>query len=225
LTASWRGDRLVAAHNVESDGLARVRWYEISTADIPALTQFGEISQGPDVYTYYPSIEISAGGDLGMTFMQSSADEFVSMYVTGQKAGRTDGVMTTPQLVKAGEDVYRNILPWGVDQFVTFAGYWGGIAVDPVDDTFWAAHQYALPIPDPPPTVFWANWGTWIGNFSITDGELADASANDMAVTDHDELTANVLWLPQPEDNKETDETKAITLLVPAVDLLMVDLG
>ena len=46
-----------------------------------------------------------------------------------------------------------------------------------------------------------------------------------MAVTDHDELTANVLWLPQPAEDKETDETKAITLLVPAVDLLMVDLG
>jgi hypothetical protein len=60
-----------------------------------------------------------------------------------------------------------------VDQNVTFAGYWGGIAVDPVDDTFWAAHQYALPIPDPPPTVFWANWGTWIASFSVTGSELA----------------------------------------------------
>jgi hypothetical protein len=76
-----------------------------------------------------------------------------------------------------------------------------------------------MPIPDPPPTVFWANWGTWIGNFSITDDESAGA-----AVADLDRLAAVLLWLIQADDNNETDETITTTLLAPAVDLLMSDL-
>jgi hypothetical protein len=170
-TAYWAAAADLLVADQESEGTSGPS----SSLDLAVLAQVGEIDQGPGVHTYYPSMEISAGGG-----------------------------------------VYRNILPWGVDENVTFAGYWGGIVVDPVDDTFWAAHQYARPIPDPPPTVFWANWGTWIGNSSITEDDSTDA-----AVAGLDALTADLFWLSQPD----SDEGTTSTLFEPAVDLLMTKLG
>jgi hypothetical protein len=59
------------------------------------------------IHTYYSSIEIAANGDIGMTFMQSSSTEFMSMYVTGQNAANSPGQLRTPMLAKAGLHTYR----------------------------------------------------------------------------------------------------------------------
>src|SRR4029079_1648961 len=94
LSVAWRGDRLVATQEVgttDATSVARARWYEFTTASAaPGLTQAGQINPsvaGMGAATYYPSIEINAAGDLGLTFMESSSNEYMSMYVTGQKAG------------------------------------------------------------------------------------------------------------------------------------------
>ena len=59
------------------------------------------------VNTYFPSIEIASNGDLGMTFMQSSAAEFASMYVTGKTSSDPAGAMRAATLAKAGAATYK----------------------------------------------------------------------------------------------------------------------
>jgi hypothetical protein len=158
LSTAWRGDRLVASQTVDAGGVIHARWYEFNTGDVaPTLTQSGDIDQGPGVYTYYPSIDIAANGDLGMTFMESSDSEYMSMYVVGQTLADPRGVMEPPLLVKAGEANYIGFR----------AGDYSGITVDPLTNTsFWAANEYATGTDNAyyshPP-----NWGTWIAPFSV----------------------------------------------------------
>ncbi len=170
LNVAGRGNRLVASQTVEAakQKVARARWYEFDIdAPQPTLVQSGEIDPGPGVHTYYPSIEVAANGDLGMTFMQSSTTEFMSMYVTGRRATDPAGVMQPPLLAKAGEATYRVIFSSGQELTQPLrTGDYSGITVDPVTGTFWVANEYATE-PLPPPQTR-ANWGNWIANFSIS---------------------------------------------------------
>jgi probable HAF family extracellular repeat protein len=167
LNAAWRDGRLVTAQTVGSNGDARVRWYEFNTSGAsPTLTQSGEINQGKAVNTYYPSIEIAANGDLGMTFTESSGSEFMAMYVTGRTLTDPAGEMRAPVLVRAGVANYSFGGPNGSS---APAGDYSGISVDPSNGTaFWVSNQYAT-------AASAINWGTTIGNFSIGDpGSLAN---------------------------------------------------
>jgi hypothetical protein len=173
ISAAWRGDRLLAAHNI---GLAltsqsHVRWYECDTSgSAPSLSQQGTINPGTGIHTYYPSIEIAPNGDIGMTFMQSSSTEFMSMYVTGQNSANSPGQMRTPMLAKAGLRTYRafDCVP-GIS-FVDDdcrAGDYSGISVDPnFSNMFCAANEYAT-------SRSLDNWGTWIACFAIGIHDLA----------------------------------------------------
>src|SRR5207245_11495535 len=114
-----------------------------------------EINPGLLISSYYPSIEINGAGDLGMTYMQSSFRQYVSMYVTGQKQGAAPGTMQPGVLVHAGVGTYLG----------TRGGDYSGISVDPVNDTFWAANEYSR--------SSFELWGTWVANFTIS----ASASA------------------------------------------------
>lgn len=160
LNAEWCEDRLVATHNVNMGGEIAVRWYEfdVSTA-MPTLAQEGEIDPGPGVATYFPSIAINPFGDIGFTYMQSSSEEFVSMYVTGQEAGAPSGTTAASALVRAGNQVYPG---WR-------GGDYSGITVDPVDGTFWAANEVSLEYPAPDPL-----WSTWIGQFAMSSPRNLD---------------------------------------------------
>ncbi|HND54303.1 MAG TPA: PPC domain-containing protein, partial [Pirellulaceae bacterium] len=149
LNAELRDGRLVATHTVGLAGDATARWYEFDVSTgVPTLKQQGNIRPGPGVSTYYPSIAINAAGDIGMTYMQSAADEFVSMYVTGQKAGGPSGVMGAPALVKAGDTTYPG----------RRGGDYSGTTVDPVTDAFWSANEVVLN---------GALWSTWIASFNV----------------------------------------------------------
>jgi hypothetical protein len=173
-----RGDRLVASQTVGISAIARARWYEFDTSDTtPALTQQGTINRGSGIHTYYPSIAIAPNGDLGMTFMQSSSNEYMSMYVTGQREGDPPGTMQFPVLAKAGQANYRafDCFNFNTRRFTPNtscrAGDYSGITVDPdTPDTFCAANEYA----DSP--MAGANWGTWIACFSLVP-------LHDLAVT------------------------------------------
>ncbi|HEY6200279.1 MAG TPA: hypothetical protein VI231_16865, partial [Candidatus Binatia bacterium] len=163
-----RGNRLVATHTVGVGGVAKARFYEFDISGTPSRVQQGTIDPGSGIHAYYPSIAIAANGDLGMTFMQSSTQEFVSMYVTGQLSGDPAGTMQTPMLVKAGE---RNYTAFDcTNQQGCRAGDYSGITVDPdTADTFCAANEYAT-------SDVSENWGTWIACFKLVN-------VNDLAVT------------------------------------------
>jgi hypothetical protein len=171
LNAEWRDDRLVATHTVGVSGVARARWYEFNTStSTPALTQQGTISPGSGIHTYFPSIAISADGSLGMTFMQSSSAQFMSMYVTGRLIADPLGTMQTPVLAKAGQANYIAFDCDGGSQSVSNvcrAGDYSAITVDPdLTNVFCAANEYATNDSS-------ENWGTHISCFSLGTHDLA----------------------------------------------------
>jgi hypothetical protein len=173
LSVAWRGNRLVAAHNVGVSSTAHARWYEFDTSGAPSLTQEGTIDLGPGIHTYFPSIEIAPSGDLGMTFMQSSASQFMSMYVTGQTASDPVGQMRTPVLAKAGLGTYRAFDCVSGGFFISDcrAGDFSGISVDPnFSNMFCAANEYAT---SGSGKNGLNNWGTWMACFSIGIHDLA----------------------------------------------------
>ena len=175
LNAAWRGNRLVASQTVAGLFAAHARWYDLTTIGVaPALTQSGEINPGLLVSSYYPSIEVNGAGDLGMTYMQSSFRQYVSMYVTGQKQGAAPGTMQPGVLVHAGVGTYLG----------TRGGDFSGISVDPVNDTFWAANEYSRSSLD--------LWGTWVANFALTSTRSPLHAAGLPTPQEHDAAGTNM---------------------------------
>jgi hypothetical protein len=161
LHAAWRGDTLVAAHNIGVSGEVRARWYQINTGGTTSLTMSGTINPGTGTDTYYPSIDIAANNSIGMTYIQSGDNENMSMYVTGRAATDPVGTMQTPVRVRQGQAVYGG----------SRAGDYSGIAADPVTgSTFWAANEYAT-------SGGGVNWGTWIGHFRVVNFPPTNVSA------------------------------------------------
>ncbi len=159
----------------------KVRWYEFSLAGTPSLVQQGTIDPGPGIATYNGQIAINADGALGVTYMQSSINQYVSMYVTGQVPGAPLGTMSPGVLVQAGSLSQP-------DSFRT--GDYSGIALDPADDlTFWAINQYYGPDIN-------NIWNTWVASFTVqssigTDYYSVNANAGDnLSLHHHDTLPA-----------------------------------
>jgi hypothetical protein len=111
LSASWRvvggQEHLVLTQTVtDTTGVAKARWYDFNTGNVsaPTLYQSGVIDPGPGIFTYFPSADIDPVGDIGMTYIESSPSEYVSMYVTGKHLG--DTTMQPGVLVTAGTTPY-----------------------------------------------------------------------------------------------------------------------
>ena len=173
LNAEFRDDRLLATHAVSIGGRTLASWYEFDTvAGSPTLTQQSNVDPGPGIHTYFPSIAINNSGDIGITYMQSSSTQFVSMYVTGQAFGSVPGSLAEAVLVKAGNENYGGFR----------GGDYSGITVDPVTDTFWAANEVSLNGPAPNPL-----WSTWIGEFAVAP--LPDEDWYQFAANQGDNLT------------------------------------
>ncbi|HBE71285.1 MAG TPA: hypothetical protein DDW52_24320, partial [Planctomycetaceae bacterium] len=178
LHAELRGNRLFAAHTIPIDGLPKVRWYEfdVSNPDAPTLTQEVLIDPGAGIATYFPSIAVNAAGDVGVTYMQSSTEEFTSMYVSGQPAGAPAGSSALPQLVMAGNQTFPG----------SRSGDYSGITVDPVTDTFWAANEVSLSgSPDP-------RWSTHIGEFTVAQLQDQDFAVIPSEVGDTLSITTSL---------------------------------
>jgi hypothetical protein len=165
LNAEWRDGTLVASQTVgvSTDAQAHARWYQFSTSSTakPALVQQGTIGLGSGANSYFPSIAINANGDVGMTYMESSSTEYVSMYVTGRTSSDPTGQMQTPVLAKAGQAPYTSSIEFSSPYR---AGDFSGITVDPTDGSFWAANEYATTVSAAQST----NWGTAIAQFHLS---------------------------------------------------------
>src|SRR5262249_9457854 len=159
--ADWRGGLLVSAQTVSEpdDGYstARVRWYEFSTTGAaPALVQQGSIHPGAGISTYYGTAALDNAGDIGLTYMESSTSEYVSMYVTGRTVNDPPGTLVPGTLVKAG-----NSFLYGYYR----AGDYIGIGLDPADGkAFWGANEYkGNPF-----------WNTYVASFQATPRPAED---------------------------------------------------
>src|SRR5262249_7458949 len=104
--------------------------------------------------------DINANDDLGMTFMESSSSEYLSMYVTGQTVFDTPGTVQTPVVTHPGTSNYTS----------TRAGDYAAITVDPNDGaTVCAANEYKGN----------AYWNTGLACFNLSfPGPLGSAFAS-----------------------------------------------
>ena len=170
LDVEWNNNNLVASFNSSSGSDSAAAWVEISTSgSSPKVSQQGVIHPAAGVNTYFAAIGVDASGDLFMTYNQSSATQYMSMYVTGRVASDPANTMETPVEVEAGN---TTLSPGR-------AGDYNGIALDPSSsNSYWAAGEYAL-------SGASASWGTWITQFLLGAGPLvaSPASASPNPVT------------------------------------------
>ena len=154
MNAVWRNNILVATHTVGtgSPQEAHARWYQFSTSgSTPTLTMSGEINPGSGIATYFPSVEIDSNNDIGMTYIESSSTEFVSMYVTGRTPSDPTGTMETGVRTLAGTATYGG----------SRMGDYSGIGVDPSNPTtFWAENEFIN-------NSGAGSWATGIASFSL----------------------------------------------------------
>jgi uncharacterized repeat protein (TIGR01451 family) len=154
-------------------GITKARWYDFNTTavidpSVPVpLYQSGEINPGPGVFTSFPSAAIDPAGDIGMTYVESSANEDMSMYFTGKAL--SESAMEQPVLLLGGDSALT-----GPDGSPHRAGDYSGTTVDidsngNVMNAFWSANEYTS-------GGFWA---TGLVNFSIS----VPLPAADMTVT------------------------------------------
>jgi hypothetical protein len=155
LNAEWRNGLLVASQNVGISPFQGVfaRWYEFNTNNIVGIVQQGTITPGLGASTYMPAISILADGTLGMSYDQSSATQFMSMYITGQRPTDPRNAMLPGVLVQAGQNTYTDFT--GLPRL----GDYSGISADPSGTSFWAGNEYAT-------FNTTDNWGTFIQNFN-----------------------------------------------------------
>jgi hypothetical protein len=162
---------LAATHMVGGTSVTQARWYEISLGgSSPSLLDSGDITPGAGISTFIPSIAIDINGTLGLTYMQSSSTQTVSMYVNTRNATDPAGTLQTPIEVQAGQANAN----WFESFFgVKDAGEMSGMAIDPTNGTFWAANAFANNAAAP-------NWGTFIANFSLSRHGVFFTDANNL---------------------------------------------
>jgi fibronectin type 3 domain-containing protein len=148
LNVEWNNSNLVAAFNSAVGSDAAAAWFQFNTnGSRPAVVQQGVIHPANGISTYMPSVAVDASGDLGLTYMESSGSEYVSMYVTGRLASDPAGTLEAPVRVVAGTGITSNRV-----------GDYSGISLDPsTANTFWAGNEYAQNF-----------WSTWLAKFQVT---------------------------------------------------------
>jgi hypothetical protein len=176
LNAAWRRDRLVTTHVIGQQNRAVAKWYEFNTESaFPTLVQEVVVDQGPGVDTFYPAVDINRAGDIGLTFLQSSPTQFVSMYVVGQPAGAEPGTQGVAAQVAEGNVTYIG----------GRGGDYAGIGVDPITDTFWSANEVIRGGVSNP------LWSTWIGEFVVAP--VADEDWYWFAANEGDDVTIELV--------------------------------
>jgi uncharacterized repeat protein (TIGR01451 family) len=179
-SAFWRvvngQQHLVLTQEVNSSadpGIAKARWYDFNTTgatdatvNVP-LYQSGEINRGAGVFTYFPSADIDPAGDIGMTYLESSTSEYMSMYIAGKGLAETN--MEAGVLAAGG-----NSADTGPDGSPHRAGDYSGTTVDintsgAPTNTFWSANEYSNG----------GVWGTALAQFAMN----VPTSSADLSVT------------------------------------------
>ena len=193
MNAVYRNGSIWAAHSVNVNGRAAVRWYEIDAAGLNTL-QIGTIDH-PSLGFTMPTIAVNQRGDAILGFSGSNSQTFGSAYYSGRLDSDPASQTSPPTLYKAGEASYQIVDGAGRNRW----GDYSLTSVDPADDlTFWTAQEYAES-PD-------NNWGTWIARLeydvcttsnyctsnpnSLTSGAVMDSNGNTSISANNFEIRA-----------------------------------
>lgn len=158
-SVAWRGNHLVATQTAKirnTDSV--VRWYDWdTTTKKPTMLQSGRIDGGNGYSTFFPSVEISAKGDIGIIYNQSGPTQFLSIYLAGRAVSDPRGYLQAPVPLFAGQATYKDSAgrPY-------IPGTVSSIAFDPASpSTFYATAMYASG------TRTLNNWATFVGQFYV----------------------------------------------------------
>jgi hypothetical protein len=192
----------------DSDGLTEVVWQDILTNGgppaAPSVNQGGYLKGTlPSCWTYTPSIAVNSAGDATLCFTQSSSSEYPDVVYAVRSVNDSPGSFRTPIIAKAGPGYYDSFDTANPDRW----GDYSACVVDPVDDSFWAANEFAWSsVPSN------SEWATFIANVlaPITGDFDVDGNVdfNDFAMfaENWQTTTANPNWIPlfdisSPKDN------------------------
>ncbi len=130
-------------------GELAAQWYAVDVSSgtpafqkVGGVDNVGRISFGANTYTFEPSVNVNSNGDIGLGFMESdtlggaansATGGFISTFVTGRRPTDPAGVMQPIVLVPAGT---------GTANINSRVGDFSGMAIDPVNDTFWHANEF-----------------------------------------------------------------------------------
>jgi hypothetical protein len=160
---------LVAAHAVRQDSSAGssdcIDWaeFQLTTGSSPiALVQQGEINPGAGVYDFLPGVEIAANGAIGLEYLECSASEYLSMYVTQHLPSDPAGVMDPPVLLQSGAAALEG-KPGGSGGVIV--GDSTSISIDPSDGSFWGVNEYASSTSGIYGGTGVDNWATYVAHW------------------------------------------------------------
>lgn len=149
LSAVWRDGALWATFDVNpasggESGQSTAHWVKVNTTNLASLAladqgNIGGESITTGAHTFYPSVDVNAGGYALFTFAASSSAIFPGAYYALRGPSDAAGTTRTPVTLQAGTDFY-------VRKFGGSRNRWGdytGAAVDPVDGCFWSYNQWA----------------------------------------------------------------------------------
>ena len=154
-----------------TDARTVVQWFEVETNDSPAnppsVRQHGAIDGGVGEFTFMPSISVDSCGNAALTYTQTSASRFPEMRYTGRLAGDSLNSMQSPVVAKASAFFFDDFAGLPDDPFERWGDY-SATAIDPSDQSFWVAHEYARVAATGAEND--GRWGTWLANFTFGCG-------------------------------------------------------
>ncbi|MDQ7014371.1 MAG: GC-type dockerin domain-anchored protein [Planctomycetota bacterium] len=172
-----------ATHHVNPNKVV-ARWYEIApngwpdSGNDPSLVQSGDIDLGPDVRTFFSSINASGDGSVAICYARSSPSEFLSMGSAYRVPCDPAGVFSQDFIHKSANAGYT-------------AGRWGdysAVQFDPSDrSVYWGHHEYADG----------GSWRTWIQSVETNDPCVRADINNDGSVNTQDVLLFLNAWTAQ----------------------------
>jgi PKD repeat protein len=149
---------MVTAHTVDvGGGRAGIRWYEFRETGGPwSLYQEGTFGPNDGEHRFIPSAAMNAAGDIGIGYLLSSTNTFVSTAVAGQSAAASgSGTLDSAEAICAAGS--------GVQLDVNRSGDYSSTSVDPVNDTFWHTNEVFV-------NTGAYQWSTYVCEFSVGSG-------------------------------------------------------
>lgn len=159
-----RNGSVWAVHHVNATR-SRVRWYEFDMngwpgGPAPTVRQWGELTYGPSVSTFFPAIAVDAQNNAVITFARSATNEYISM---ARVFRRHDDPLGT---FRPMEYVRESSAP-------STSGRWGdyaGAEPDPaLSGRFWVGHEW---------TDSASAWRTWIAPVVVVTPCPGDATSD-----------------------------------------------
>lgn len=149
---------MVTGHTVDvGSGRAGFRWYEFrETNGNWTLYQEGTYGPNDGENRWMPSVAMNSAGDIGVGYLLSSENTFMSIGLAGQSAANSGtGVLDSEEMICAAGT--------GVQTDTGRSGDYSATVVDPVTDSFWHTNEYVV-------TTGQFNWATFVCGFQVGDG-------------------------------------------------------